>query len=64
MTLYRGVPYDLPAGLHLYSKQFVSGVPAIEVPAARRRALLDHQLRAHDDAFDLMRQVDAGGLTG
>jgi protein phosphatase len=64
VTLYRGVPYDLPAGVRLYSKQFVTGVSAAELPPARRRQLLDHQLRTHDDAFDLIRQIDSGSLTG
>ena len=64
VTLYRGVPYDLPAGLHLYSPEFVTGVTAAELPAVRRRQLLDHQLRSHDDGFDLIRQVDSGSLTG
>jgi serine/threonine protein phosphatase PrpC len=62
VTLYRGLPYDLPAGVRLYSTNFVSGVPAETVPAARRGKLLDHQLRSHDDAADLMRQLELGRL--
>jgi hypothetical protein len=62
VTLYRGLPYDLPAGVRLYSTNYVSGVPADTVPAARRHKLLDHQLRSHDDAVDLMRQLELGAL--
>ena len=62
VTLYRGLPYELPAGVKLYSTNFVSGVPANTVPSARRKKLLDHQLRSHDDAKDLMRQLELGRL--
>ena len=62
VTLYRGLPYELPAGLNLYSTNFVSGVPARTVPAPRRNKLLDHQLRSHDDAADLMRQLELGRI--
>jgi len=62
VTLYRGLPYDLPAGVKLYSTNFVSGVPSRTVPAPRRKKLLDHQLRSHDDAADLMRQLELGRL--
>ena len=62
-TIYRGLPYDLPAGIDLYSTNYISGVPATQVPAARRATLLDHQLRSHDDAADLVRQLEQGSLT-
>ena len=62
VTLYRGLPYELPAGLELYSRNYVSGVPASEVPARRRVTLLDHQLRSHDDASDLVRALERGEL--
>jgi protein phosphatase len=62
VTMFRGVPYELPAGLDLYSRNYVSGVPISEVPAARREALLDHKLRSHDDAVDLIRQLELGTL--
>jgi protein phosphatase len=63
VALYRGVPYALPAGLDLYSLNYVSGVPVDEVPAGRRATLLDHQLRSHDDASDLVRELELGRLT-
>jgi PPM family protein phosphatase len=62
VTLYRGLPYDLPAGLTLYETYYVSGVPAREVPPDRRETLLDHQLRSQDDASDLVRQLELGRL--
>ena len=46
VTLYRGVPYDLPLGVKLYSTDYTSGVPAAGLPARRRQRVLDHKLRS------------------
>jgi serine/threonine protein phosphatase PrpC len=62
VTIYRGLPYELPFGLKLYENYYESGVPADEVPARRRRKLLDHQLRSRSDASDLVRQLETGQL--
>jgi protein phosphatase len=62
VTLFRGLPYDLPAGIHLYSPVFVSGVSAQSIPPALRRRLLDNTLRSHDDAAQLVRQLELGQL--
>jgi protein phosphatase len=58
VTLYRGLPYDLPLGVQLYDERYVSGVPALAIEPARRKRVLDHQLRSRDDAVDLMRALD------
>ena len=58
ITLYRGLPYDLPLGVHMYSPRYVSGVPALSIPAPRRGRVLDHQLRSRGDAADLIRSLD------
>jgi serine/threonine protein phosphatase PrpC len=60
VAVFRGLPYDLPAGIHLYEHNYVSGVPADELSAARRKKLLDHQLRSKNDAADLVRQLELG----
>jgi PPM family protein phosphatase len=60
VTLYRGLPYALPAGIDLYKPTYVSGVPLASVPVARRRQLMDHTLRSHDDASDLIRELELG----
>ena len=60
VTLYRGLPYSLPAGINLYKPSYVSGVPLATVPASRRKRLVDHQLRSHDDASDLIRELELG----
>jgi protein phosphatase len=62
VTVYRGLPYDLPAGLHLYSANFTSGVDAAQLSATERHRLLDNTLRSHDDATDLVRRLELGQL--
>jgi PPM family protein phosphatase len=62
VTIYRGLPYELPFGVKLYENYYESGVPADEVPLRRRRKLLDHQLRSRSDASDLVRQLETGQL--
>ncbi len=62
VTLYRGVPYQLPGGIKLYGSDYVSGVGAATLSAARRRTLLDHSLRSEADATGLMRSLELGQL--
>jgi PPM family protein phosphatase len=63
VTLYRGLPYSLPAGIDLYKVNYVSGVPIQTVPAGRRTRLVDHTLRSHDDASDLVRELERGRIS-
>jgi serine/threonine protein phosphatase PrpC len=62
VTVYRGMPYDLPAGLDLYSVNYESGVPVDELTAAQRKTVTDHALRSKDDAQDLVKQLETGEL--
>jgi len=62
VTLYRGLPYELPLGIKLYSERYESGVPARAIPARRRDRVLDHELRSQGDASDLVRQLERGRL--
>jgi serine/threonine protein phosphatase PrpC len=62
VSVYRGLPYDLPAGIKLYSVNYESGLPVDELTAAQRRTLKDHKLRSRDDAQDLVRQMETGEL--
>jgi serine/threonine protein phosphatase PrpC len=63
VTVYRGFPYELPAGIHLYETYVVSGVPASTVPPDRRRQFFDNQLRSQSDALNLVRQLERGGIS-
>ncbi|HXD60102.1 MAG TPA: Stp1/IreP family PP2C-type Ser/Thr phosphatase [Thermoleophilaceae bacterium] len=58
ITLYRGVPYDLPLGIRLYSTQYESTVPAISLPTRQRKAVLNNRLRGRGDAVDLVRSLE------
>ena len=62
VTLYRGLPYALPAGIELYQVNYVSSVPIETVPVSRRKRLIDHTLRSHDDASDLVRELERGRI--
>ena len=62
VSVYRGLPYDLPAGVKLYSVNYESGLPADELTPAQMRTLEDHKLRSRDDAQDLVRQMETGEL--
>jgi PPM family protein phosphatase len=58
VTLYRGVPYDLPFGVKLYTREYESTVPASALGARQRSAVLDHRLRSRGDAVDLVRSLE------
>jgi PPM family protein phosphatase len=62
VTVYRGLPYDLPAGLDLYSVNYTSGVPVSGVAARQRTLVTEHKLRSRDDAHELVRQMETGAL--
>jgi serine/threonine protein phosphatase PrpC len=64
VTMYRGLPYELPLGIDLYSEEYASGVPARTIPAARRERVLSHEWRGRDDATDLVRQLERGNIEG
>jgi len=62
VTVYKGVPYELPLGVDLYEEDYASGMPARAIPAARRARVLDHEWRSRDDAVDLVRALERGEL--
>jgi protein phosphatase len=63
VTIYRGLPYDLPAGVHLYETFFVSGVPATLVPPDRRSRIFNNQLRSQSSAMNLVRNLELGRVS-
>ena len=64
VTVYRGVPYELPFGVDLYTEEYASGMPARAIPAGRRERVLDHEWRGREDAVDLVRALERGQLEG
>ena len=63
VTVYRGLPYGLPAGINLYETYVVSGVPGSLVPADRRGQFFNNQLRSQSDALGLVRQLELGKIS-
>lgn len=62
VTVYRGMPYELPAGLRLYTVNYESGVPASELRSRQRELVTEHKLRSRANAQDLVRQLETGEL--
>jgi serine/threonine protein phosphatase PrpC len=60
VTLYRGLPYELPGGIDLYDAQYVSSVQARQLRPFERRRLLDHELRGRKDAANRIRALEQG----
>jgi protein phosphatase len=62
VTVYRGLPWELPLGLDLYQTNYTSGVHRDLVPPRREETLLDHSLRSRDDAYEVMGELERGRL--
>ena len=62
VALYRGLPYELPFGVELYEEVYESTEPARALPEPQRTNVLDHRLRTHRDAADLVRQAERGRI--
>jgi serine/threonine protein phosphatase PrpC len=62
VTIYRGVPYELPFGIKLYARDYTSGVRLEQVPSARRGTFTDHKLRSRDDAKNLVIELERGRI--
>ena len=62
VTVYKGIPYELPLGIDLYEQDYASGMPARAIPDQRRARVLDHEWRSRDDAVDLVRALERGQL--
>jgi serine/threonine protein phosphatase PrpC len=59
IALYRGLPYELPFGIDLYTEEYSSDVPASAIEDRRQRDnLLGHKLRSHGDAVTRLRQLE------
>ncbi len=59
LALYRGLPYELPFGLKLYSEQYAAPVQVSSLPKSERGGATDHTLRFHDDAASLIKHLTA-----
>jgi protein phosphatase len=57
VALYRGVPYELPFGVELYSELYASPLQTGSLPAKRRDAVTGHDLRSREDAVSLIEDI-------
>jgi serine/threonine protein phosphatase PrpC len=56
--LYRGLPYELPLGIELYSEVTPSAVSLEQLPEERRDVAVDHDLRSRGDAESLIDDLE------
>jgi PPM family protein phosphatase len=57
VAVYRGLPYELPFGVSLYSKQYSIPVQEGALSEERQRAVTGHTLRGKDDATSLASDI-------
>jgi uncharacterized membrane protein YgcG len=57
VSLFRGLPYELPFGVELYSETYSSPITIDAVPEDRRDAVTNHELRSRDDAVSLIEDL-------
>lgn len=64
VTLYRGVPYELPFGIKLYTEKYSSPVQTESLPEKRKDAVTGQSVRSRDDAVQLLEEIERGqGVT-
>jgi serine/threonine protein phosphatase PrpC len=58
VALYRGMPYELPFGIELYSERHSIPVQTEALPPRRRDAITGHELRSREDAVSLIEDIE------
>jgi protein phosphatase len=58
VAVYRGLPYELPLGIDLYSEQSAIPVQVGTLSEERQRAVTGHELRSKDDATSFINDID------
>jgi serine/threonine protein phosphatase PrpC len=64
VALYRGLPYQLPLGISLYSKQYSIPVQEGTLSEVRQKVVTGHTLRGKGDATDLVDDIKARPTEG
>ena len=64
VALYRGLPYALPLGISLYSKQYSVPIQEGTLSEERQRAVTGHTLRGKGDATDLINDIKSRPTEG
>jgi serine/threonine protein phosphatase PrpC len=58
VALFRGLPYELPFGIDLYSEQLSIGVQASSLSSERQDVVTEHKLRSESDARDIVDDIE------
>jgi PPM family protein phosphatase len=58
VALYRGLPYELPFGIVLYSERYASPIQTGSLTPRRREAVTGHDLRSRGDAVSLVEDIE------
>jgi serine/threonine protein phosphatase PrpC len=64
VALYRGLPYELPFGVKLYSERYSAPVQTEALPERRKSAVTGHDVRSHSDAVKLLEEIERGQGVG
>ncbi len=64
VAVYRGLPYSLPLGISLYSKQYSIPVQLGTLSEDRQKAVTGHTLRSKGDATDLADDIQTRPTEG
>jgi hypothetical protein len=62
VTLYEGLPYDLPFGIELYEEELSTPVQLTSLPPDRRDEATNHELRSEDDAKSLIDDLESAAV--
>lgn len=60
VALYRGLPYELPFGVKLWSEKYSAPVQTQSLPEKRKDAVTGHGLRSREDAVKLLEEIERG----
>jgi serine/threonine protein phosphatase PrpC len=64
VTIYNGVPFNLPLGVKLYTEYFVSGITTAELTPFERKRLFNDELRSQAGASNLVRALELDQVQG
>lgn len=63
VAIYRGLPYELPFGIDLYSEQEATDASFEALPEDRRGVATDHEWRSEDDVLDLAGNLETAAAS-
>jgi PPM family protein phosphatase len=58
VSLYRGLPYELPFGVQLYTERYAAPIQTAALSPKRRGAVTGHDLRSRSDAVSLVEDIE------